>query len=67
MFINGLCVCDYYAICGTPVRRIHQILKRIHNDKLSYQEVHDIIVEYSKPYKSKLKNYSGYYVFDSID
>ena len=57
---------DYYAICGTPVRRIQEIMKRIHNVRLSYQEIQDIIVDYSIKYKSKLKNYSGYYVFDSL-
>ena len=57
---------DYYAICGTPVRRIQEIMKRIHNVSLSYQEVQDIIVDYSIKYESKLKNYSGYYVFDSL-
>lgn len=57
---------DYYAICGTPVRRRQEIMKRIHNVRLSYQEVQDIIVDYSSKYESKLKNYSGYYVFDSL-
>lgn len=57
---------DYYAICGAPVRRIQEIMKRIHNVRLSYQEVQDIIVDYSVKYDSKLDNYSGYYVFDSL-
>ena len=59
-------ICDYYAICGTPVRRIQEIMKRIHNVRLSYQEIQDIIVDYSVEYESKLENYSGYYVFDSL-
>lgn len=59
-------ICNYYAICGTPVRRIQEILKKIHNVRLSHQEIQDIIVDYSVRYQSKLKNYSGYYVFDSL-
>ena len=57
---------DYYAICGTTVRKIQEILKRTHNVSLSYQEIQDIIVDYSIEYKSDLKNYSGYYAFDSL-
>ena len=57
---------DYYAIGGIPVRRIQEIMKRIHNVELSHQEIQDIIVDYNKGYESKLENYSGYYVFDSL-
>ena len=41
-------------------------MKRIHNVYLSYQEVQDIIVDYSIKYESNIENYSGYYVFDSL-
>ncbi|WP_323736288.1 hypothetical protein PXD04_10455 [Methanosphaera sp. ISO3-F5] len=57
---------NYYAICGTPVRRIQEIMKRIHNVCVSYQEVQDIIVDYIIKYESNLETYSGYYVFDSL-
>ncbi|MBR0472010.1 MAG: hypothetical protein IJI98_04860 [Methanosphaera sp.] len=41
-------------------------MKRIHNVYLSYQEVQDIVVDYSIKYESNIENYSGYYVFDSL-
>jgi len=33
---------DYYAICGTTVRKIQEILKRTHNVALSHQEIQDL-------------------------
>ncbi|WP_323736786.1 hypothetical protein PXD04_02130 [Methanosphaera sp. ISO3-F5] len=41
-------------------------MKRIHNVYLSYQEVQDIIFDYSIKYESNTENYSGYYVFGSL-
>ena len=56
----------YYSIFEGSVRKIEECLKDVNNVKISHQEVQDILVHYGMDYESELKEYSGYYIFDSL-
>ena len=57
---------EYYSIDHTSVRKIQEFLEKMHNISISRQEVQDIIVDYHTHYNPKIKEYSGYYVFDAL-
>ena len=56
----------YYSVFSTSLRKIKEGLRVLNNVKISHQEIQDIIRYYSKKYVSKLKEFSGYYAFDSL-
>lgn len=57
---------EYYSIDHTSVRKICEFLEKMHNIKISRQEVQDILVDYRIHYNTIIKEYSGYYVFDAL-
>ncbi|MDO4963839.1 MAG: hypothetical protein Q4E75_07090 [bacterium] len=56
----------FYSTAGISVRDIQELLNLLVDVEISHQEVQDILVSYNEGYKSELKKYSGYYIFDSL-
>lgn len=56
----------YYSIFDSSVRKIQEALKEMNNVSISHQEVQNILLNYITDYDSKLEEYSGYYIFDSL-
>ena len=56
----------YYSIDFTSVRKIQEYFEKVHEIKISHQEIQDILVDYHIHFNPNIKEYSGYYAFDAL-